>query len=167
MTTPTFDTLRIEHDTDSRVATLVLNRPGKLNALSRQLLGELARACRWLDDRGDIAVVVVRGEGRAFSAGFDLGDFADGDPTISVRDTADLGRVAAEALTDVRQLTIAALHGHCVGGGLVLAASCDIRVAADDTRFSIPEVDLGIPLAWGGIPGLPVSSAQRSPRSWC
>ena len=154
MTTPTFDTLRIDHDTDSRVATLVLNRPGKLNALSRQLLGELARACRWLDDRSDIAVVVVRGEGRAFSAGFDLGDFADGDPTISVRDTADLGRVAAEALTDVRQLTIAALHGHCVGGGLVLAASCDIRVAADDTRFSIPEVDLGIPLAWGGIPRL-------------
>ena len=90
MTTPTFDTLRIEHDTDSRVATLVLNRPGKLNALSRQLLGELARACRWLDDRSDIAVVVVRGEGRAFSAGFDLGDFADGDPTISVRDTAHL-----------------------------------------------------------------------------
>lgn len=108
-----------------------------------------------MDEQTDIAVVVVRGSGRAFSAGFDLTDFAGGESTdISPRDSADLGRVAAEALTDVRQLTIAALHGHCVGGGLVLAASCDIRVAADDTRFSIPEVDLGIPLAWGGIPRL-------------
>ncbi|MEY2958987.1 MAG: enoyl-CoA hydratase, partial [Actinomycetota bacterium] len=45
-------------------------------------------------------------------------------------------------------------HGHCVGGGLVLAAACDLRLASDDVRFSIPEVDLGIPLAWGGIPRL-------------
>ena len=72
----------------------------------------------------------------------------------SPRDNADLGRIAAEALTDCRPLTVAALHGHVVGGGLVLAAACDIRFAADDVRFSIPEVDLGIPLAWGGIPRL-------------
>ena len=54
----------------------------------------------------------------------------------------------------MRAVTIAAIRGHCVGGGLVLAAACDLRVAADSTRFSIPEVDLGIPLAWGGIPRL-------------
>lgn len=71
-----------------------------------------------------------------------------------MRETADLGRVAADALTGIRALTIASIHGHCVGGGLVLAASCDLRVAAADARFSIPEVDLGIPLAWGGIPRL-------------
>lgn len=155
MTVPSFSTLRVDRDRGSRVATVTLDRPGKLNALSRELLVELARACRWLDEQTDIAVVVVRGAGRSFSAGFDLSDFVGGESAhISPRDSADLGRLAAEALTDVRQLTIAALHGHCVGGGLVLAASCDIRVAADDTRFSIPEVDLGIPLAWGGIPRL-------------
>ncbi len=155
MATPSFSTLRIDPDPASGVATLTLDRPDKLNALSRDLLVELARACRWLDEQTDIAVVVVRGAGRAFSAGFDLSDFAGGETAaISPRDSADLGRLAAEALTDVRQLTIAAVHGHCVGGGLVLAASCDIRLAADDTRFSIPEVDLGIPLAWGGIPRL-------------
>lgn len=49
---------------------------------------------------------------------------------------------------------MARLHGYCVGGGLVLAAACDLRVAAETTRFSIPEVVLGIPLAWGGIPRL-------------
>lgn len=154
MDLPTYSTLRIERVAGQQLATLVLNRPECLNALSRVLLSELAKACQWLNDQHDIKVLVVRGEGRAFSAGFDLGDFKGGAEEISPRDSADLGRVAAEALTGVRQLTIASIHGHCVGGGLVLAASCDLRVAADDTYFSIPEVDLGIPLAWGGVPRL-------------
>lgn len=154
MDTPPLSTLRIHQHAGSAVATLVLDRPDRLNALSRVLLTELAAACRWLDDRKDLKVLVVRGEGRSFSAGFDLQDFGNRSAEMSVRDTADLGRIAAEALTDVRQLTIASVHGHCVGGGLVLAAACDLRVAADDARFSIPEVDLGIPLAWGGIPRL-------------
>jgi enoyl-CoA hydratase/carnithine racemase len=60
----------------------------------------------------------------------------------------------ADALERMRALSIAAIQGWCVGGGLVLAAACDLRIAAADARFSIPEVDLGIPLAWGGIPRL-------------
>lgn len=154
MDTPTFETLRVEHEGDAPLAHLVLNRPDRLNALSRVLLTELVEACRWLDGQRDIKVVVVRGEGRAFSAGFDLDDFARPDESLSVRDGADLGRIATDALTDTRPLTIASVRGHCVGGGVVLAAACDLRVAADDARFSIPEVDLGIPLAWGGIPRL-------------
>jgi enoyl-CoA hydratase/carnithine racemase len=54
----------------------------------------------------------------------------------------------------MRAVTIAAIHGHCVGGGVLLATACDLRVAAVGTRFAIPEVDLGIPLTWGGIPRL-------------
>jgi enoyl-CoA hydratase/carnithine racemase len=57
----------------------------------------------------------------------------------------------AEAIEGMRAVTIAAIRGHCVGGAVVLAAACDLRLAAAGTRFSIPEVDLGIPLAWGGI----------------
>jgi enoyl-CoA hydratase/carnithine racemase len=154
MTTPTFSTLRIHHDDATSVATVVLHRPDRLNALSRVLLGEIVDACRWLDEQHGVNVVVVRGEGRCFSAGFDLDDFVTAGADASPRATADLGRMAAEALTDVRALTIAAVHGHCVGGAVVLAAACDLRLAADDARFSIPEVDLGIPLAWGGIPRL-------------
>lgn len=154
MEAPNFATLRIEPGPGDATATLLLARPDRLNALSKELLGELVAVCRWLEGRDDLKVVVVRGEGRAFSAGFDLGDFASGGEATAARDSADLGRRAADALTDVPQLTIAAIHGHCVGGGVVLAAACDLRVAADDTRFSIPEVDLGIPLAWGGIPRL-------------
>jgi enoyl-CoA hydratase/carnithine racemase len=60
----------------------------------------------------------------------------------------------ADAIEGIRAITIARIQGWCVGGGLVLAAACDLRVAAADTRFSIPEIDLGIPLAWGGIPRL-------------
>lgn len=151
---PSLTTLRIDWNEGDPIASLVFDRPDRLNALSRVLLREVVTACRWLDDQSDLKVVIVRGAGRAFSAGFDLEDFATRSAEISVRDTADLGRLAAEALTDVRPLTIAAVHGHCVGGGLVMAAACDLRVAADDVRFSIPEVDLGIPLAWGGIPRL-------------
>lgn len=151
---PELTTLRLDESGGGAVATLTLDRPDRLNALSRVLLGELVEVCHHLDSRRDLKVVVVRGAGRAFSAGFDLGDFGQPSEDMSVRDTADLGRLAADALTDVRPLTIAAVHGHCIGGGLVLAAACDLRVASDDARFAIPEVDLGIPLAWGGIPRL-------------
>lgn len=135
------------------VRTLWLDRPEKLNALSRQLLLDLVATCRWLDDQADIKVVVVRGQGRSFCAGFDLANFTDAADAPPI-ETADLGRRATDALTDVRQLTIAGVHGHCIGGGLLLAAACDLRVAARSVRFSIPEVDLGIPLGWGGIPRL-------------
>lgn len=154
MRKPKLATLSLRHRADDAVATLLLNRPDKLNALSAELLAEIPVACAWLDATPAIRTVVVRGAGRAFSAGFDLGDFRGLSDGPSPRETADLGRVAAESLTNVRPLTVAAIHGHCVGGGLVLAAACDLRLASTDARFSIPEVDLGIPLAWGGIPRL-------------
>lgn len=148
---PTLECLRWSQD--GPVGRITLARPEKLNALSARLLGEMIELCGWLHRRSDVRVVVVAGEGRAFSAGFDLGDFSaptTGDP----RDGADLGRLATDALTDVPQLTIAAVHGRCIGGGTVLVGACDLRIASEDALFSIPEVDLGIPLAWGGIPRL-------------
>lgn len=151
-TAPTFTTLKII--VDQRIAILEFARPNSLNALSRQCLSELVTASTWLGEQSEVRVVIIRGQGRAFCAGFDLNDFATADPSISQHASADLGRLATEALTNISQLTIAAIHGHCVGGGVVLASACDLRVASDDARFSIPEVDLGIPLAWGGIPRL-------------
>jgi enoyl-CoA hydratase/carnithine racemase len=135
---------------------LTLNRPEKLNPLSSQTLREIAEAARWFDRHPLVKVVVVSGQGRSFSAGADLGAF-DGNASGaegSARDNADLGRLMADAVEAMNAVTIARVHGHCIGGGLVLAAACDLRVAASDAYFSIPEVDLGIPLAWGGIPRL-------------
>ena len=149
---PNFENLLIE--VEGRVGRVTMNRPEKLNALSRQLMSEIVQLGAWLKLREDIRVIIVSGAGRSFCAGFDLNDFSSASAGESPRQAADLGRLATNALTDVPQLTIAAVHGHCVGGGVVFVAACDLRVATTDTTFIIPEVDLGIPLAWGGIPRL-------------
>jgi enoyl-CoA hydratase/carnithine racemase len=142
---------------EGAVGRLALDRPSRLNALSPGLLESLIRAASWFDGQRAVKVVVVRGEGKAFCAGADIDAIAGAagtEVTAAARDSADLGRRMADAVGGMRPLTIAAIHGHCVGGGVVLAAACDLRVAASSARFSIPEVDLGIPLAWGGIPRL-------------
>jgi enoyl-CoA hydratase/carnithine racemase len=142
-------------DVDGAVATLWLARPEVLNALSVDLLDDLTGVCEDLRRRDELRVVVLRGQGRAFSAGADLSALARLTATDgSARAAADAGHRAASALESLPQVTIAAVHGCCVGGGVVLALACDLRVAAAGTHWSIPEVDLGIPLAWGGIPRL-------------
>ena len=156
----------IQVDVDGARGSITLDRPDKLNPLGTVTLTELAEAARFFDTRLEVKVVVVSGRGRAFSAGADLAAFAadppadgTGAPSASggiaaSREGADAGRRMAEAIEAMRAVTVARLHGHVIGGGVVLASACDLRVAAGDTRFSIPEVDLGIPLAWGGIPRL-------------
>lgn len=145
---------------DGPIARLSLDRPGRLNALSIELMEEVIHASQWLDSARSIRVVILAGEGESFSSGFDLDDFAAfADPaqsdTWSDRDRlAQLGKNMADAFEGIRPISIASLRGHVVGGGVVLAAACDLRVAAHDTTFTIPEVDLAIPLSWGGIPRL-------------
>ena len=148
----TFETLEVS--VQGAIGHMALARPKRLNALSRQTLQDLAQASRWFDEQRDVKVVVVSGQGSSFCAGFDLNDFMNPDPEWGVRESADLGRLMAEAVTNMNALTIAAIQGNCIGGGVVLAASCDLRIATDAANFVIPEVDLGIPLAWGGIPRL-------------
>lgn len=145
-------------DTTRAVGRLTLNRPDKLNALSLDLMTEIIGAAADLS-ASDVRAVVVSGAGRAFCAGFDLDWFLNGplagsdDPEARLA-AARLGGRMADALEQMRPVTVAALHGHVVGGGVVLAAACDLRVVGADTVFAIPEADLGIPLAWGGIPRL-------------
>lgn len=146
-----FENIKVEMK--GPIGELRLTRPEKLNPLSTLTLQELAQAARLFDEHREIKVVIVRGEGRAFSAGADLASFG-GRQTLSSRDAGEVGREMADALESMRALSIASIQGWCVGGGLVLAAACDLRVASESARFSIPEVDLGIPLAWGGIPRL-------------
>jgi enoyl-CoA hydratase/carnithine racemase len=140
---------------DGPVGRLTLDRPEKLNPLGTTTLLELVQAAQWFDEQPAVKAVVVSGRGRAFSAGADLASFEPGGGgDLTPWEAADAGRAMADAVAGMRAVTVAALHGYCIGGGVVLAAACDLRVAADDTVFSIPEVDLGIPLAWGGIPRL-------------
>ena len=146
----TYETLDI--DLEDGIGRLTLARPDKLNALDPTLLHELIAAAEWFDSHDDARVVVVSGRGRAFSAGFDLAAFSDG--RGGGTETSHLGHLAVDAIESMRAVTVAAVHGHCIGGGVVLLTACDIRIAADDASFMIPEVDLGIPLTWGGVPRL-------------
>jgi enoyl-CoA hydratase/carnithine racemase len=138
---------------DGSVGRIVLARPAKLNALNRALLEELARAAAWFDQQSNAKVVVISGEGKAFSAGFDLSDPSWSEPGPPER-SAVVGRAMAEAIGSMRALTIASIHGHCIGGAVVLASACDLRVVSAGATFRIPEVDLGIPLFWTGVPRL-------------
>lgn len=106
-------------------------------------------------------MVIVGGAGRAFTAGADLREpsLAEAAPDsgkswIERREIGQLGLRMADALEGMRAVTIARVHGYAVGGGVVIMAACDLRVVADDAVLSIPEIELGIPLAWGGIPRL-------------
>lgn len=149
-----FDT--IEVTVDGAVGSLTLGQPDKLNPLSWKSLGEIEEAARWLDTHDELKVVVVSGRGRAFSAGADVSSFDEATLRSAPpsREDADLGWRMARAMDELRAVAVAKIHGWCVGGGIVLAATCDLRVAAQSARFFIPEVQLGIPLAWGGIPRL-------------
>lgn len=135
---------------EREIARIAFDRPDALNALTPDSLNALIQACAEIEKDGSIRVVRVEGVGKCFSAGADLPTFLarmNGPEAASV---ADLGRRACTAIADLPQITIAGIHGHCVGGGVALASACDVRVASDDARFKIPELDAGIPLAWGG-----------------
>ena len=132
------------------IVHLFLNRPNKLNALTPGLLESFIAAIDGLTQH-PAKVLVLRGRGRAFSAGADLTAFAaslTGENSLAV---ADLGRRAAEALDQLDKLKVAFVDGPCVGGGIVLALACDLRWATAGSRFSMPELPNGIPVAWGGL----------------
>ncbi len=153
---PTFRTLRAE--VDGRLGHLTLDQPERLNAVGALALRELAEAAAWFDGT-PASVVVVRGAGRAFCAGFDRRELAADPRDATIEEhtgaaTPALGAAMAEAVSAMRALSVAAIQGPCVGGGFVLALCCDLRIAADDAWFSLPEAELGIPLAWSGVPRL-------------
>ena len=154
-----FKTIKVE--IDGALGRLTLNRPERLNAMNATMLRELVEAARWFDEQREARVVIVGGAGRAFCAGADLKESPtaevvpdSGESWLYRREAAQYGRRMADAIEQMRATTIVRLHGHIVGGGVVLATACDLRVAAEDARFSIPEIELGIPLTWGAIPRL-------------
>lgn len=133
------------------IARVVFDRASVLNALSPAVLDALVAACGDIARDESIKVVRFEGAGSSFSAGADLPAFLSALGSDDPQRIADLGRIATNAIAELPQITIAGIHGNCVGGGLVLAAACDIRIASDDARFLIPELEAGIPLAWGGM----------------
>jgi enoyl-CoA hydratase len=135
---------------DDGVALVTLDRP-KMNAMSRELLGELRDVAQSLIDDPPGAVVVWGGE-RIFAAGAEISEF--GGPS-EAREIGGLFRDALGAVAAIPRFTIAAITGYALGGGCELALACDWRVCADDARLGQPEILLGIIPGGGGTQRLP------------
>lgn len=148
--------LRSEYS--GRIATVTLDRPARRNAFSAELMRELIACAGELACRKGIDAVIVAGAGGCFSAGADLKDESRwagaGAPLTEQREIASLGFRMARAWEELPQITLAAIEGYAVGGGLALAVALDWRVIARDAFVSLPEISLGIPLTWGTLPRL-------------
>jgi len=139
----------VELAREGDVAVVRLNRPEKLNAISTEVERALHEALA-SDDVRTSAVVVVAGEGRAFSAGADISEFEGRSPEDVLRYYHETGGVYEE-LAALPQPTLAAIHGYCLGGALELALALDFRIADETAIFGFPEVSLGILASSGGL----------------
>ena len=139
---------------EGHIAWLTLNRPENLNALNDVLLRELEHAALSFAEDEQTRVVVVKGAGKHFSAGADLKqEIPDKLPSVLMqRRMLTLGARVIRAITDINQVTIAAIHGVALGGAACIASACDFRIGTDDCRIGYPEVNLAINLMWGGLP---------------
>ncbi|MGQ0825236.1 MAG: enoyl-CoA hydratase/isomerase family protein [Actinomycetota bacterium] len=136
---------------DNGVATLQLNRP-PMNSLSQAMLAAIGDAARNLAADDAVKAVVVSGSDKAFAAGADIKEFSDAEVA---RVIAKGFRAAFDAVAAIPRPVIAAMRGYALGGGLELAMTCDLRVAADTARVGQPEILLGIIPGAGGTQRLP------------
>ena len=142
--------MAVDYKKEGRIAIFTLNRPEALNAINAQLTRELKEAMIDFRDDNDLWVGIITGAGdRAFSAGADIKEFRPG-PLEQGRGTTE--RVRAD---QIWKPFIAAINGYALGGGLELALTCDLRIAAEHARFGTPEIFVGVIPAGGGIDRLP------------
>lgn len=123
-----------------RVATLILNRPEKLNAVTPEMADALVAHVKDCNARADVRAVVITGAGeKAFCAGSDIAELDGYDTPWTFRNRPDY----CDAIRALRKPVVCAVNGYALGGGLETAMSCDIRIAAEHARFGAPEVKLG------------------------
>ena len=146
---------------DGHVAWLILNRPKKHNAMGMAFFKELTAHMRRLDEDAGVRVVVIRAEGENFTVGLDLLEAGDLLGGKEADDRERMRKVILElqesnnAIEYCRKPVIAAVHGHCIGGGVDLLSACDIRVASATARFSIRETRMAIIADLGTLQRLP------------
>ena len=137
----------IQVDVEPPIATVTLNRPKVLNALSPELVGEVNQALRELDGDDRVRAVVLTGGPKVFAAGADIGDMAE----RSAAEQLNRDQTGAwSPISGFKKPLIAAVNGYCLGGGCELALACDIRIASENASFGQPEINLGIIPGGGG-----------------
>ncbi len=144
----------VELHVDGQIGTITLRREKQLNALNQTVLAQLNQVLDQLEVRSEVRAVLLRGEGRAFAAGADIAEMASLAP-VAAEQFARLGQAVFSKLEKLPQPTIALVHGYALGGGMELAMACDIRIAAEGTKFGQPEVTLGVIPGFGGSQRLP------------
>lgn len=149
-----FENILIE--LNSSLATVIIDRPNKLNALNRATIKELSKAFKTLDKDKMIRAIILTGSGeKAFVAGADISEFAN----YSVKEGKELAAKGQQALFNlIENLStpvIAAINGFALGGGLELAMACHFRIASNNAKMGLPEVSLGVIPGYGGTQRLP------------
>ena len=141
---------------DATVATVTLNNPDKLNALSFGMWMKLGEIMRELDADDDLRCIVLRGAGdKAFAAGADISEFEKVRANAAVaKNYGDKIEGTMRAVKDCRHPTVAMIHGVCVGGGLEIASQCDLRICGASSRFGIPINKLGLVVGYGEMQAL-------------
>ena len=141
---------------DGAIATVTLNNPDRLNALTKAMWSALGTIMRELSADDALRCVVLRGAGeKAFAAGADISEFAtERANSAQAREYGALIHEPMQAVARCRHPTVAMIHGACVGGGLEIAAMCDMRICGESSRFGIPINRLGLTMAYGELQGL-------------
>jgi len=141
---------------DGAIATVTLNKPERLNALDKGMWRALAEIFAQLDADESLRCVILRGAGdRAFAAGADIAEFATERATVDqAREYGRVVQTAMDAVAHCRHPVIAMIRGACVGGGLEMAAVCDLRIGGESSRFGVPVKNLGLVMAYGEMKGL-------------
>jgi enoyl-CoA hydratase len=136
------------------IAIVRFNRPAQRNPLSTDTLQDLKLTTSSLFSRNDVDAVIFTGTGDVFASGANIRELAQLDAAGALQ-FSKLGQDLFQSIADAKQVTIAAINGYCMGGGLDLALACDIRVASMTAIFSHPGARLGIITGWGGTQRLP------------
>lgn len=144
------------YEKEGPLALVALNRPTMLNAYNVQMRDDLYQVLQAVREDPEVRVMLLRGEGPAFSTGGDVSEFGSAPSPTAAREIR-WRRDVWGTLLSLPQLTIAAVHGYTVGGGMEMALLCDLCIAADDAIFFLPETSLGM------IPG--VGGTQTAPRA--
>lgn len=163
MTFPAYETLKIE--LAEHVATVEMNRPDKANAMNLRMWLELREAFAWIDGEPEVRVAVLRGAGPLFTSGIDLellgsvrqeiADPCEGRMREKLRRLILDLQDSLTSLERCRKPVLAAIHGHCLGGGVDLICACDMRYCSSEAAFSIKEIDVGMTADVGTLQRLP------------
>jgi enoyl-CoA hydratase len=139
---------------DGRIAIVRIDAGDARNLMSRQVIADLIAVARDFEDDATTSAIVLTGTSRVFTLGFDLSGAVAELPLSERRMLQALGPRMCRAWAELEPFTLCAVEGWCVGGGVALSAALDLRIAAHDARFYVPEIERGMNMSWQSVPRL-------------